>query len=279
MNKALVILFTLLVGCQLAPTQDQDVLAELGNERLYLEDIEDQLPKAGAMEPADSSALVDRLIMRWAKNLLLVQAAEFNLTEELDDFNELVEQYRNDLLKHAYIDLYVRQNLDTNITEEEIQSYYERNKDNFELKESIVKAQFTAAPITAQKVESAKKWFKSARSEEKYLEWIEVFATNQSAYSDSSWVPLDELLEDIPLKTNNPYAFLRRNERFTCEDTAMVYFVSVNSLEIENSYSPVEYVREPIRKMILNRRRLELIDKIEENIIENAIEKGDLRIP
>ena len=279
MNKAVVILFTLLVGCQLAPTQDQDVLAELGNERLYLEDIEDQLPKAGAMEHADSSALVDRLIMRWAKNLLLVQAAEFNLTEELDDFNELVEQYRNDLLKHAYIDLYVRQNLDTNITEEEIQSYYERNKDNFELKESIVKAQFTAAPITAQKVESAKKWFKSARSEEKYLEWIEVFATNQSAYSDSSWVPLDELLEDIPLKTNNPYAFLRRNERFTCEDTAMVYFVSVNSLEIENSYSPVEYVREPIRKMILNRRRLELIDKIEENIIENAIEKGDLRIP
>jgi hypothetical protein len=50
-------------------------------------------------------------------------------------------------------------------------------------------------------------------------------------------------------------------------------------LEIENSYSPVEYVRERIRKMILNRRRLELIEEIEENIIENAIEKGDLRIP
>jgi hypothetical protein len=59
----------------------------------------------------------------------------------------------------------------------------------------------------------------------------------------------------------------------------MVYFVSVNDIRIENSYSPLEYVRENIRKMILNKRRLALIEAIGENIIANAIEKGDLLIP
>ena len=59
----------------------------------------------------------------------------------------------------------------------------------------------------------------------------------------------------------------------------MVYFVSVNDIRIENSYSPLEYVSESIRKMILNKRRLELIEAIGENIIANAIEKGDLLIP
>jgi len=246
---------------------------------LTYEDLQSQLPKAGTMASADSAAMVDRLVRRWAKNELLVQAAEFNLKDEIGSFEELVEQYRNDLLKHAFIEKYVRQNLDTAVNAEEVEAYYQANKANFELKESIVKAEFTAAPLSAKKVEDAKKWFKRTRDEDRYLEWIEVFATKQSAYSDSSWVPLDELLSDIPLETSNPYAFLRRNARFTCEDTAMVYFVEVNALEIENSYSPVEYVKERIRKMILNRRRLDLIEQIEENIIENAIEKGDLRIP
>ncbi len=274
------LLSSALVGCQfVSETDDSQVLAELGNARLTYEDLQSQLPKAGTMASADSAAMVDRLVRRWAKNELLVQAAEFNLKDEIGSFEELVEQYRNDLLKHAFIEKYVRQNLDTAVNAEEVEAYYEANKANFELKESIVKAEFTAAPLSAKKVEDAKKWFKRTRDEDRYLEWIEVFATKQSAYSDSSWVPLDELLSDIPLETSNPYAFLRRNARFTCEDTAMVYFVEVNALEIENSYSPVEYVKERIRKMILNRRRLDLIEQIEENIIENAIEKGDLRIP
>jgi hypothetical protein len=58
----------------------------------------------------------------------------------------------------------------------------------------------------------------------------------------------------------------------------MVYFVIVSELRIENSYSPLEYVRESIRKMILNKRRMDLIEKVEEKIIANAIEKGDLYI-
>lgn len=128
-------------------------------------------------------------------------------------------------------------------------------------------------------MKEAKRWFKTPSQENKYLDWIEVFATKQSAYTDSSWVPLDEFLNDIPLESSNPYSYLKRTPRFTCEDTVMVYFVSVNDIRIENSYSPLEYVSENIKKMILNKRRLALIEAIGENIIANAIEKGDLLIP
>ena len=55
--------------------------------------------------------------------------------------------------------------------------------------------------------------------------------------------------------------------------------MEVNELRIANSYSPLEYVEKRIRKMILNKRRITLIERIEENIISNAIEKGDLLIP
>jgi len=268
-----------LISCGQNLTRNDEVVGQLGGKELLLEDIEDQLPKAGTLAEADSIALVQTIARNWAKNELLVEAAEFNLKADLRDFEDLVRQYRNDLLKHAYIERYVSENLDTNVSDEEVAAYYEENQSNFELKESIVRAQYTAVPLEAQKIKEAKRWFKSRSQESKYLDWIEVFATKQSAYTDSSWVPLDDFLNDIPLESSNPYSYLKRTPRFTCEDTVMVYFVSVNDIRIENSYSPLEYVRENIRKMILNKRRLELIERIGENIIANAIEKGDLLIP
>lgn len=266
-------------ACVPSVSSDQIVLAELGNKRLLLEDVKNQIPKSGELSSLDSALFVDRLIRTWAKNELLVAAAEFNLDEEMRSFEDLVKRYRNDLLKHAYIDQYVRENLDTSVTQDELLQYYKTNLDNFELKESIIQAKYTAVPLNAQKTDQAIRWFKRRIIEDKYYDWIEVFATKQSAYNDSSWIPLDEFLSEIPLETSNPYVYLNRTKRFTCEDTVMVYFVEVNKLRIANSYSPLEYVKNRIRKMILNKRRITLIERIEENIISNAIEKGDLLIP
>ena len=141
------------VACVSNGDMEEDVLAELRNKKLLVEDIVDHLPKSGQMDAVDSVSLVNRLVLQWAKKELLVEAAEFNLQTELADFDALVTQYRNDLLKHAYIDVYVRQHLDTTITTEQIKDYYEQNLNNFELKESIVQAFYAAAPVEAQKTQ------------------------------------------------------------------------------------------------------------------------------
>ena len=267
----------LLVGC-VNQNSDPELLAQLGASKLYLEDVKERLPAPGSMEVADSTSYVNLIIRNWAKNELLVQAAEFNLRTDLQNFEDLVEQYRNDLLKHAYIDRYINQHLDTNISDSEIAAYYENNKANFELKERIVQAKYLAAPIGAQKVDLAKRWFTSSNQQERFLDWAEVFATKQSNYQDSVWVPLDDFIDEIPLSVSNPYSFFNRTKKFSCEDTVLVYFVEVNDVRFEDNYSPLEYVSERIRKVLLNKRRLKLIERIEENIIEDAIEEGTLII-
>lgn len=268
-----------LSACWPSSTDDHQLLASFGNEKLYLEDIALQLPPAGSMPEADSTAFVSSVIREWARTRVLVEAAEFNLTKEDLNVQELVTQYRNDLLKHAYIERYVAQHMDTSLTREEIQSYYEEHKASFELKESILQGHYLAAPVRAQNVEDAKAWFKkSGRDEDKFLEWAEVYANKQSLFADSSWVPMSEFLQQIPLETTNPYSFFSRNERFTCEDTSMVYFVKVKEVRIENSYSPLEYVESRIRKVLLNKKRLSLIAEMEENIVNDAIEEGKLVI-
>jgi hypothetical protein len=89
---------------------------------------------------------------------------------------------------------------------------------------------------------------------------------------------MDDFLKEIPLESNNPYVYLNRNSKFTCEDTTLVYFVEVKALRFEDTHSPLEYVSERIRKVLLNKRRIELISRIEENIIDDAIEEGTLTI-
>jgi outer membrane protein OmpU len=96
-----------LISCSQNLTRNDEVVAQLGGKELLLEEIEDQLPKAGTLAEADSIALVQTIARNWAKNELLVEAAEFNLKADLRDFEDLVRQYRNDLLKHAYIERYV----------------------------------------------------------------------------------------------------------------------------------------------------------------------------
>ena len=102
-----------LSSCWPSTTDENKLLASFGNDKLYLDDIALQLPAAGSMEPADSSAFVASLVRDWARTRVLVEAAEFNLTKEDLNVEELVTQYRNDLLKHAYIERYVAQHMDT----------------------------------------------------------------------------------------------------------------------------------------------------------------------
>jgi hypothetical protein len=265
------------IGC--TPREDDtSLLAELGSEKLYLADIQDRIPSAGSMDPADSTGYVNLLITDWAKNTLLVQAAEFNLQEDLQNFEDLVTQYRNDLLKHAYIDLYINQNIDTNILKEQVNEYYQANKASFELKERIVKAKYTAAPVGAQRIDEAKRWFSSKRDFDKFLDWAETFATNQSNFQDSTWIPVEDFISKIPMDQSNPYSNFTASKKFTCEDSILVYFVEINDIRFEDSYSPLEYVENRIRKVLLNKRRIKLIERIEENIIEDAIEEGTLII-
>jgi len=266
-----------LIGC--SPKENgTSLLAELGSEKLYLSDIQDRIPPAGSMDPADSLGYVNLLITNWAKNTLLVQAAELNLQEEIQNFEELVIQYRNDLLKHAYIDLYITQNIDTNISKEEINEYYQANKASFELKERIIKAHYTAAPVSAQRIDEAKRWFSSKSDFEKFLDWAEIFATNQSNFQDSTWISVEDFISEIPVDKSNPYSNFKAAKKFTCEDSILVYFVEINGIRFEESYSPLEYVENRIRKVLLNKRRIKLIEHIEENIIEDAIEEGTLII-
>lgn len=272
-------LIAAITSCNLidTPTEDRTKIARVYDTYLYLEDVLGQIPRG--LPEEDSVLLLQNIIYKWGREQLLIKKAEFNLQDDVSDIDDLVENYRNDLLKFAYQQEYVDDHLDTLISEEEMNSYYMENAQNYELKENILKARYYLFPKDMDDLKKTKRWFlgKSESYQNKFEDAVFNYALI-AIEDDTSWIPFEELVKVIPLKTYNQQEFLMRNKKVTLEDTLGLYCLEIQEYKTMDDVSPLPYVRKTLRSVILNQRKLDLIRKMEEEIFNAAYEKKDFEI-
>ena len=272
-------LIAALPGCNLidTPTEEGTSIARVYNTYLFLEDVLPQIPKG--LPEEDSVLLLQNIIYKWGREQLLIKKAEFNLQDDVSDIDDLVENYRNDLLKFAYQQEYVDDHLDTLISEEEMNTYYLENAQNYELKENILKARYYLFPKDMDDLKKTRRWFlgNSKSYQNKFEDAVFNYALI-SIEDDTSWIPFEELVKVIPLKTYNQQEFLARNKKVTLEDSLGLYCLEIQEYKIKDDVSPLPYVKETLRSVILNQRKLDLIRKMEEDIFNAAYEKKDFEI-
>lgn len=268
--------FLSLFSCSFEEDEVEKV-ARVYDNYLTVEEVNDLLPND--ISPEDSAMLVNQYINAWAKEQILVAKAQYNLGDKQEDLEVLVTQYRKDLLKHRYEQLYINQHLDTSISNEEIVEYYEKNKSNFELKENILKAKFIVVNNQVSDLKELENRFKKDKPEDE--EWIFGFVTQfatQYNIVDTSWIRFNDLARQIPLQTNNQSDFLNRNKFVTFSDSLQTYFLLISEYKVEEDVSPLPYVKNTIKSIILNQRKLALLATMEERLVEDAYEKRDFEI-
>ena len=145
-GAVLIVLCMLCSSCDYFDLQQKQVakvaiVASVGNEKLTKSDIENLFP--GTISKEDSLVLLKSIITNWATQKLLLKKAEENSTLESNkEINKLVTDYRNSLIINNYKEKLVKQKLDTVVSEEEIDAYYESNSFNFRLNEELVKIRY-----------------------------------------------------------------------------------------------------------------------------------------
>ncbi len=266
-----------ITGCDWLVSSETDQgkpIARVYDRYLYEEEIRQLMPPS--LDTNDSLAFIQNYISVWAKDQLMLYKAEFNLTEQQKDFEKQIEDYRKDLLKFAYQQEYVRQNLDTNISDAAIEEYYAENGSNFELKENILKARYLIIPREAPKINKAREWFRSAQSDDRkeLKEYALKYAT-EFALEDTSWVSFDIMAGKFPIETYNQSEFLAENKFVELSRGDKVYLLEIVSYKIKEGRSPLTYVKEVIRNILINQRKLELISNLEKNLLDNALEKKE----
>jgi hypothetical protein len=281
MNKSVIIILTLflLAGCKNNRNQAKRIaVAEVGNIVLYY----DEMPKLiqRGVNEADSAALFQNYINKWAKRQLLLRKAEDNLSPELrDEIARQLDETRSNLVIYQYQRQMILEKLDTVLTEEELENYYASNENSFILSSNIVKALFIKLPLEAPDLNRIKLLARS--NDHNDLQQLESYCYQFAEKFDDfneEWVPMDRLSVELQQNIENEDNFLKRNTFFETTDSTSVYLVSIRDYRLRSSLAPFEYVKDDIKRIIWNTRRFEFLQSLENGIYNEALKRNSFKI-
>ncbi len=252
-------------------------IATVYEARLYESDLVALNTKEKNKE--DSLALVKEFINNWVKQQLLLKKANENLTDEEKNVTQQLDEYRNSLIIYLYEKELVRQRLDTLLSEQEIQEFYDANKNNFEQKSNILQLNYVKYEKTRNDVNKIRAKMQNATVDNDYA-FIDYCQKNAANYffKSSIWLEFNDLLKEVPIKTYDQEQFIQNNKNIEVFDDKYIYFVKILNFKIKNSISELPFVKDVIKATILNNRKVKLMEELERKMMDDALNTNDIKI-
>jgi hypothetical protein len=281
MNRVLIILFIISVfsGCGKSnKTTERVPVAEVGKVVLYNDELP-QLVQHGVND-SDSIALKQNYINKWAKRELLLQRAEQNLSQELkNEISSQLEETRANLVIYQYQRQMMLEKLDTVISDAELENYYAANEKSFILNSNIIKALFIKLPVETPGIEKIRNLARS-NNQKDLLQLESICYQFAEKFDDfnEDWVLMDRLSLELPQEIENEENFLRRTTFFDASDSLSVYLISIRDYRLRSTLAPFEYVRDDIKRIIINSRRFEFIQSLENAIYNEGLKEKSFKI-
>ena len=275
---ASILILLLISGCKRFDKRpDQQALARIGDKYLYVSDIQDIFPNN--LSENDSLLILNNFIDKWIKKQLLLQKAELNLTSEQKDVSKQLDEYRSSLLIFKYEQSLIKQKLDTIIHFDEIEQYYNENSSNFLLDNTIVKALFIKIPADAPNLKRLRQLYRSENEE--HIQQLESYCyqyANKYDYFNDQWIPFSRIQMELPQEITNIERFLRYNKYIEQQDSIFRYYVYIKDFRAESEEAPLEYIENKIKTIILNKRKVQFVNEMENDIFNDAMRKGEFTI-
>lgn len=256
----------------------REPVAQVGDKYLYA----DQIPfnANNGFSKEDSISIVRNYIDRWIRNELILSKAEDNLSEEYqNEINNKIEETRANLMIYQYEQQMMLQKMDTSVSEQEISDYYDSHLQNFTLQNNLLKALFLKLPVEVPNIDRARAWFRSDRQND--IQSLESYAYQFAEKFDDfgeSWINMNFLLRELPVDIENEAYFLRNNRYYECSDASFHYMVNIRDFRLRGAIAPPEYVRDDIRTIILNNRKIDFLQELETGIYNEGMRDNSFRV-
>jgi len=251
-------------------------LVSVNGKILYKNEIDNIVPQG--LNPTDSTLAAESYIKMWIKNELVYEKAVDNITDQ-SKIDELVENYRQSLVIYTYQEHLIKERLAKNISDKELQEYYNANIDNFKLESDIIKGVFIKVPITAPQIDDLKKW--SKQGDEQAIENIEKYSLQNAVIYDyfyDKWVNLDDVMATVPYAPDrNTKQFLSNNKNFEVQDSSYVYLLTIKEYMLEGNQAPFEYVKGQLLDIVVNQKKVSFIKNFEDDLYNTAVKKNQIK--
>ncbi len=257
---------------------ERPAVARVDETYLYADELTGIVPTGTPKE--DSISRAEAYVNSWIRKQLLIRQAGRQIDINKAEVERKLLDYRYSLIAYEYQTYYIKQNLDTVVAQSDIEQYYKDHIDNFVLKQNIVRATFLKVPQTAPRTKKIKDLIFSTR--EKDRDELKSYCLSFAAayhLSDSSWMQFDELVKASPLvEMPDKVQFLKRNPYYETSDEAFLYFLKVDEYRISDNVSPLQFVRDDIANIILNKRKVELAKRLDDEVFSKAQQNNEFEI-
>ncbi len=276
----------MLAGCDLIKMKKEEqvatparkAVARVSEKFLYQDELVGIVDQNSTAD--DSAARVTAYINSWIRKQLLIDEAMKRIDINEAEVERKVLDYRYSLIGYEYQNFYIQQHLNDSISEKDIDDYYRGHVDNFILKQNIVRGTYIKVPKTAPRTAKVKEMIFSKK--EKDQNELKSYCLSFSvAYhlSDSAWIAFDKLAVNSPMaEIPNKIQFLKTNPFYETSDNDFLYFLKIDDYKISDNVSPLEFVKEDIQNILLNKRKVELARILEDEVYENAVKQKNFEI-
>jgi hypothetical protein len=250
-------------------------LVQVGNTFLYLEEMQQQLPYG--LSGGDSIKFVQEFVQKWVEEQVLYEKAEHNVRGD-ESIERMVNDYRRTLVMNNYERRLLQQKVSEELPEEELLQYYENNKQLFILEESVVKGVFIKVPLNSPGLKDLKKWYKDSSDEA--LEQMEGYAFRHAViyeYFYEHWLPISELEGKVVINLAELSDDFDKQRDIEAKDDEFCYLLHIEEYVAKGEVKPYDLARHEIVDLLANYRKVELMNKVKQDLYNESVEKGRIK--
>ena len=250
-------------------------MVQVGNTFLYLEEMQQQLPYG--LSGGDSIKFVQEFVQKWVEEQVLYEKAEHNVRGD-ESIERMVNDYRRTLVMNNYERRLLQQKVSEELPEEELLQYYENNKQLFILEESVVKGVFIKVPLNSPGLKDLKKWYKDSSDEA--LEQMEAYAFRHAViyeYFYEHWLPISELEGKVVINLAELSDNFDKQRDIEAKDDEFCYLLHIEEYVAKGEVKPYDLARHEIVDLLANYRKVELMNKVKQDLYNESVEKGRIK--
>lgn len=248
---------------------------EVAGHYLYYEDLENIVPMG--ITGQDSVQIIERFVQRWATDILVYERAKQNVAKN-EDIERLVDAYRKSLIMHEYEQRLVGERLSMEVSEEEMIQFYDQYAASLKLTDELIQGILIAVPNEAPQLKNLKKWMNDPDSVnvEKIEKYALQNATNYQFFMDE-WKTFSDIQKSLVKPIQQPAQLLTTaGKTIVLNDSITTNIMYINQFLLTGQQKPYEYAKEEIKEILLNKRKIEFLQRLETAIYNDALQGGDI---
>ncbi len=250
-----------------------NIIAKVGNKFLYAEDISYE------KSMGDSIMIFNQQVNNWIKKQLIIQNAFQNL-EIKQNINKKVDKYKDDLILFEFEKYLFSNNKSFEVNTKDIESYYNENINDFILPYNLVKTLYAKVPVNAPSINSFRRDILNYPKSD--LEDIKSYCyqfAEKSYLEDTLWIKFEDLIINTPFPREiDKKEFLKYRKFYEFNDNGFIHFIRVLDKKIVGDFSPISFEADIINTILINNRKKELFNKLQDSIFLNSLRGIDYEI-